>query len=108
MIFTFSVTWPFIKRVKDPKTLLQPIPKVSVLRDRQWVVLPDGRTGWVHHHKIDGCLGVRPVDPVTGDDLPNTSEHWPPKARRRYPEEIRVDPTTLRPAAKDDLPFVLR
>lgn len=105
-IVVLSRRWPFVKRVHDPRTLLHP--SAEVLKPRHWVVLPDGRVGYVDHHKRDGYMGVRPVHQDTGEDLPNPAPHWTDEQRKAIPEEVAVRQEHTRDAAKHELPHVLR
>lgn len=58
--------------------------------NHQWIRLPDGRLGIVHHIKPDGTFAIRPV---TDDHkfYPHQSPHWSMEDRIRIPEEVVLD-----------------
>jgi len=117
VILKLRSEWPFVQRVKDPysllsesdhETLTRERRRVSETRSKSWVLMQDGRIAYIHHGKPDGKLGVRPVHPETGEDLPNTSAHWSEEDRMRYPEEHAVHRDSVTPARPDQLPKSLR
>lgn len=79
-------------------------PVAQELRTKQWVILPDGRPGVVDHTKPDGTLGVKPVNPLSGEFYPNLSEHWSMEDRWRIPEEIAIPADKVRMAEKHEIP----
>jgi hypothetical protein len=106
VILVLSTRWPLVRRVRDPKTLL--VASDAVKSPKHWVVLPDGRVGYVEHHKADGNAGIRPVDRDTGEDLPNPAAHWSDAQRRAIPEEVALPMSAVRDATPEELPHVLR
>ena len=64
-------------------------PDESVLY-RAWVLMKDGRVGYIDHYKSDGKFGVRPVMFETGLHYPNTSKHWTNEKRLANPEELAL------------------
>ena len=76
---------------------------------KAWVVLlADDRIAYIDHYKSDGRFGVRPVNPRTGEHLPNTAEHWPIEDRLKVPEELSVSMMEFRPAELDEIPPMYR
>ena len=75
---------------------------------RAWVIIPDGRCGYIDHYKSDGHFGVRPVEFETGRHYPNPSTHWSEEERRAYPEELSLSINELRGASKEEIPSTFR
>jgi hypothetical protein len=75
---------------------------------KAWVVLNDGRVGYIDHYKRDGKFGVRPVDKETGLHFPHPSEHWPNQERLDHPEELALSIGDFRAAADEELPSMYR
>jgi hypothetical protein len=104
---TLSKKWPWVSFSKTPSETLarsgEPVPpvEVRVLVNKYppvVVLLGDdyGSTyGVIHHLKVDGKFGVRPVDDQ-GNFFPNRSEHWSPEQRAAIPHEISVSYKELR------------
>ena len=66
----------------------------------------DGGLGYVLSSKSDGYLAVRPVDRITGGNVPNQSLHWSLEDRLKIPHELAVHPYEIRPAKWKELPFL--
>ena len=75
---------------------------------RAWVVLEDGRVGYIDHYKSDGRFGVRPVDKNTGLHYPNISAHWTMEQRLKVPEELALSFGQMRAATDDEMPMMYR
>ena len=60
MIIEFTSRWPFIRRhqCSVPPTVPAVVPVVSAVPTGHvsWVRLPDGSTGWLHHHESSGWV----------------------------------------------------
>jgi hypothetical protein len=103
----------FKKAIERVKVMIDPppeaTPKVPLsLAYRCWVVMADGRVGYIDHYKSDGRFGVRPIDPKTGKHLLNPSEHWPMEDRERVPEELSLSLKEFRAAESDEIPVMHR
>jgi hypothetical protein len=98
-----------IKRLftEKPEPLITSVPDSSCMR-RAWVILDDGRVGYIHHYKDDGHFGVRPVDLETGRHFANTSKHWSEEQRRQVPEELALSVNGFRGAKRDEIPVMYR
>ena len=83
------------------------IPDKSCMR-RAWVVLKDGRVGYIDHYKADGFFGVRPVNPETGFHYANPSSHWTDEQRKSIPEELALSIADLRGAQRTEIPIMYR
>ena len=83
------------------------VPDESVIY-KAWVVLQDGRVGYIDHYKQDGRFGVRPVNIMTGRHYLNTSAHWTPDQRLDVPEELALQLHEFRAAQRDDIPVEFR
>lgn len=94
-------TFPFIHKRSDVVAHAD-VPKE--LKTLEWVTLPDGRVGVVHHVKRDGTLGVRPVNRESGQYYLNTSLHWDVEDRKRIPEEIAISRDEVSAAESRDIP----
>lgn len=83
-IYGVQPKWPyFVRLYETDKIQYQKAP------NRHLVLLPDGRKGLIDHTKLDGMLGVRPVDDE-GNYLPNPTKHWSMEDRLSIPEEISI------------------
>ena len=69
-----------------------------------WVIVPDGRVGYIDHYKTDGRFGVRPVQRDSGLHYPHPDRSWPEADRIAYPEELAVEFEYLRAAKMDEVP----
>ncbi len=94
-------SFPYVHLRKDVYAAKDVNPQLKQLT---WVILPDGRPGVVDHVKPDGTLGVKPVNPLTGEFFPNPTEHWSMEDRWRIPEEIAIAPSQIRNAEKSEIP----
>lgn len=97
----------FNPAVPKPKEANATAPDSSAKR-RAWVVLEDGRVGYIHHYKIDGKFGVRPVGFESGLHYPNTSEHWTHEQRMTIPEELALTIREFRAATDLEIPPMFR
>jgi hypothetical protein len=82
-------------------------PKQNVIY-RAWVILDDGRVGYIDHYKSDGRFGVRPVNRETGLHYPNPSRHFTDDQKLEIPEELNLRLQDFRPAIEDELPPMYR
>jgi hypothetical protein len=106
------------RRPKDEPVTLEkkPVPPAAECskpdlsaKQRAWVViLADGRCGYIHHYKINGLFGVRPVGFDSGLHYPNTSEHWTAEQKLTVPEELALSICEIRGAAKQEIPAMWR
>ena len=78
------------------------IPDESCMR-KAWVVMKDGRVGYIDHYKPGGRFGVRPVS-EEGLHFANPSSHWTDEQRRQIPEELALSVNEFRGAALDEIP----
>jgi hypothetical protein len=122
MVLELGGAFPWVHKFEQREKIVERVvymdlqkpapPSPQSLRDKlaglNWVVLPDGRTGYIHHTKTDGNIGVRPVDLETGVDLPNTSPRWSQVDRLKIPEEIALSQQAVRAAEEKELPMPLR
>ena len=97
----------FAKEVERPKIANATSPDASAKR-RAWVVLEDGRVGYIHHYKIDGKFGVRPVGYDSGLHYPNPSEHWTEAQKLEVPEELALTIRDFRAAKDEEVPPMWR
>jgi len=72
------------------------------------IILSDGRCGYIHHYKINGLFGVRPVGFDSGLHYPNTSSHWSVEERMKVPEELALSICEIRGAEKHEIPSMWR
>jgi hypothetical protein len=82
---------------------LPTMPDASCMR-RAWVILADGRVGYIDHYKNDGKFGVRPVEFETGMHYPSTSAHWTDAQRNAVPEEFALSINQFRGAHLSEIP----
>lgn len=97
----------FNKDVPEPKVANASAPDQSAKR-RAWVMLQDGRVGYIHHYKINGLFGVRPVGYDSGLHYPNPSEHWSDEDKLKVPEEIALSIRDFRAAEPLEVPPMWR
>jgi len=72
------------------------------------IILADGRCGYIHHYKINGLFGVRPVGFESGLHYPNTSSHWSAEEKMKVPEELALSICEIRGAQKSEIPAMWR
>jgi len=77
-------------------------------KNKAWVVLKDGRVGYIDHYKINGLFGVRPVVFESGLYYANPSEHWSEDQKLEVPEEIALSVSEIRAAEIHEIPTMWR
>jgi hypothetical protein len=97
----------FSDKPEPPKSANASKPDDDAKR-KAWVVMEDGRVGYIHHYKINGLFGVRPVGFESGLHYPNTAAHWTPEQRLTIPEELALSICELRGAREDEIPPMWR
>lgn len=90
---------PFRKKIDpvavEPVAVAKPQEPVPVILSKYppvVVAIPEafgGGLGVIHHFKVDGRFGVRPVD-SNGNLYANKSEHWTAEQRLTIPHEISL------------------
>lgn len=94
LIVVFSKKWPWVRLGRSPAPAAAPIAparvEVQVNKYPPVVVrLSNGEYGVIHHYKIDGKFGVRPVTPA-GDYIPNSHSHWTAEQNQAMPVELAL------------------
>ena len=78
------------------------------VRYRAWVLMHDGRVGYIDHYKSDGKFGVRPVVFETGLHYPNPTQHWTNEKRLANPEELALTLSDFVAAPVNQIPAEYR
>lgn len=94
---------PFVEAEGQPSS-----PDKKTVLYKAWVVMEDGRVGYVDHYKQDGRFGVRPVSFDTGLHYPNPSQHWTNEQRLKIPEELSLYLREFRAATQEEIPPMYR